>query len=69
MEQQLAKIAEYLLLGVGMNATALLGIMAGIWIMGRQLSQQTQAIWLDLRRRHDHIDDDLAEIKRLLREQ
>jgi hypothetical protein len=30
MEEQLRQIAQYILLGVGINATALLGIMGGI---------------------------------------
>jgi len=30
MEEQLSQIVQYILLGVGINATALLGIMGGI---------------------------------------
>ena len=70
MELSIAReMLKWIILGVGINATALLGIMAGLFILGRQLSQQTQLMWLDLRRRHHDIDRDLAEIKDLLRGQ
>lgn len=71
MELAIAReIMKWIIVGVGINVTALLAIMAGTVIIGFQLSRQTQAMWLDLGRRHDNnIDDDLQEIKNLLRGQ
>ncbi len=82
MEEQLGKIAQYMLLGVGINATALLGIMGGIMYLvvhctrfARQMDENQRAtatlvreVAFMIRRQYGDIDRDLQEIKELLGE-
>jgi hypothetical protein len=73
MDQQLAQVLEkmtqWLNLLTIISITGFVLVAGGIISSNIALHRLAQGLWLDLRRRHDRIDDDLAEIKRLLREQ
>lgn len=83
MEDQLSQIARYILLGVGVNAAALLGIMGGIIYLvvhftrfarhmdanHREMAGMARDIALMVRRQYADIDRDLEEIKEMLRGQ
>jgi len=76
MEQHLAQIAQYILLGIGINTTALLGIIAGIIYLTiyitratRDIATMTREVAFMIRRQYADIDRDLQEIKDLLRGQ
>jgi len=80
MEEQLGKIAQYILLGVGINAIALLGIMGGILYLvahftrfarqmdanQRETATMVREVAFMIRRQYGDIDRDLQEIKELL---
>ena len=80
MEEHLGKIAQYILLGVGINATALLGIMGGIIYLvvhftrfarqmdtnQREMGTMVRDVAFMIRRQYGDIDRDLQEIKELL---
>ncbi len=80
MEEQLGQIARYMLLGVGINATALLGIMGGIIYLvvhftrfarqmdtnQREMATMVREVAFMIRRQYVDIDRDLQDIKELL---
>jgi hypothetical protein len=80
MEEQLRQIAQYILLGVGINSTALLGIMGGIIYLvihftrfargmdanQREMATMVREVAFMIRRQYGDIDRDLQEIKELL---
>ena len=80
MEEQLGKIAQYILLGVGINAIALPGIMGGILYLvahftrfarqmdanQRETATMVREVAFMIRRQYGDIDRDLQEIKELL---
>ena len=73
MEEQLRQIAQYILLGVGINATALLGIMGGIVYLvahftrfarqmdanQREMAAMHHEVAFMIRRQYGDIDRDL----------
>ena len=80
MEEQLRQLAQYMLLGVGINVTALLGIMGGIIYLvmhftrfarqmdanQREMATMVREVAFMIRRQYGDIDRDLQEIKALL---
>jgi hypothetical protein len=83
MEEQLGQIAQYILLGIGLNATALLGIMGGIIYLvvhftrfarqmdtnQREMATMVRDVAFMIRRQYADIDRDLQEIKDMLQGQ
>lgn len=80
MEEQLGQIARYILLGGGINAAALLGIMGGIIYLvvhftrfarhmdanHREMAGMARDIALMVRRQYADIDRDLQDIREML---
>jgi len=64
MEEQLRQVAQYILLGVGINATALLGIMGGIIYLVVHFTRFARA--MDANQRD--ISRDVREVATMTRE-
>lgn len=69
LTQVLDKMTQWLNLLTIVSLTGFALLTGGMIWSNVNLQKLAQGFWLDLRRRHPRIDDDLAEMKRLLREQ